>query len=101
MKQTTKNTLGCLCLVAALAIGFLAGHGLAKTRARIAVLCGPYSDDYGPALKAISEAKAKITKGDNEITHELDQAQNHIQHAQDWTQRFLGQPPAVSADLPH
>jgi len=52
-------------------------------------LCGPYSDNYRPALEAISEAKE--AKGDSDIMRELDQSQRHIEHARNRARKFMGQ----------
>lgn len=72
----------------ALIASFYSGHWLTKTGDRAAVLSGPYSDDYGPALRLVSQAKAKIATGDSSISQELDGIENHIERAQNWAYRF-------------
>ncbi len=91
MKQTIKNAICCLSLFAALGVGFVAGQWRATLQARVDVLSGPYSDDYGPALEAIATAKEKLEAGDSEITAELDRAQFHIENAQRWARSFIDQ----------
>ena len=58
----------------------------------VAMLSGPYSDNYAPALSAIAEARTKLQSGDTNVFSQLDAAQKHIEQAQQWTRRFLGQP---------
>ena len=60
-------------------------------QARVAVLSGPYSDNYGPALSAIADAKAKLQAGDTNVMEQLHTADVQIRAAQDWSRRFLGQ----------
>jgi hypothetical protein len=80
-----------IALVAGLAVGFWAGSFLAGQRARVAVLSGPYSDNYGPALSAIADAKAKLHAGDTNVIEQLETADAQIRAAQEWSRRFLGQ----------
>ncbi len=55
-------------------------------------MAGPDSDNYGPALRAIGEAKAKLQAGDTNVFKNLSEAEDQIVQAQRWTRRFLGQP---------
>jgi len=80
-----------IVFVIGLAVGFSAGSFLAGQHARSAILSGPYSDNYGPALSAIADAKAKMHAGDTNITEQLQTAETQIRAAQDWSRRFLGQ----------
>jgi hypothetical protein len=74
-----------------LVLGWFAGSFNAKQGARVAVLSGPYSDNYGPALSAIADAKAKLQAGDTNVMEQLQTADAQIRAAQDWSRRFLGQ----------
>jgi hypothetical protein len=56
------------------------------------VIAGPDSDNYGPALSAIADAKAKLRAGDTNLMEQLQTAEAEIRAAQRWTRRFLGQP---------
>jgi hypothetical protein len=78
-------------LVIGLAVGFSAGWFLAGQRACVAVRSGPYSDNYGPALSAIADAKAKLHAGDTNVMEQLQAAEAQITAAQEWSRRFLGQ----------
>src|ERR1051325_8154056 len=79
-----------IALSISLTVGFCAGSFFARLRARAAVLSGPYSDNYGPALAAIADAKAKVHGGDTKVLEPLQTAETHIQAAQTWSRRFLG-----------
>lgn len=79
-----------IALVVGLAVGFWAGSYLAGQRARGAILSGPYSDNYGPALSAIADAKAKLHAGDTNVMEQLQTAETQITAAQEWSRRFLG-----------
>jgi len=81
------------------ALAFWLGHSTATEYARVSIISGPYSDDYGPALQAIEEARKKIEKGDPAVLNELQQAEQHLQKAQTWTQVYLGRKKA-SANSP-
>jgi hypothetical protein len=83
-----KSSLG---IFAALVIGALVGWYLGRLQTRAAILSGPYSDNYGPALAAISEAKSKLQSGDTNLFEHLSAAEFQIKEAQEWSQRFLGQ----------
>ena len=72
-------------------LGALSGWYLATLRAQVAILSGPYSDNYGPAHSAITEAKAKLQTGDTNVFEQLSAAELQIEHAQRWTKRFLGE----------
>ena len=52
-------------------------------------MAGPSSDNYGPALRAISAAREKLRGDDQEARAELDKAQAQIEQAQRWTKTFL------------
>ena len=80
-----------LALLVGAAVGAPCGWLLARRQARAAVLCGPYSDNYGLALEAIAKAKAGLSPGDRAAALELGKAEAQIRQAQAWTQRFLGQ----------
>jgi uncharacterized membrane protein len=79
---------------AGLLVGIAIGVGgvwfVVRQQGRIAVLSGPYSDNYGPALSAIADAKAKLHAGDTNIIEQLQTAEIQIRAAQDWSKRFLG-----------
>jgi hypothetical protein len=72
------------------ALAFWLGHSTATEYARVSIISGPYSDDYGPALQAIEEARKKIQKGDSGVLSDLQQAEYHLQKAQSWTRVYLG-----------
>ncbi len=76
--------------------GGLIGYLIAREQARVAVLSGPYSDNYEPALLAIGEAKAKLQAGDTNVFKNLNEAEIQIMQAQRWTRRFLGQPDSAT-----
>ena len=78
-------------LLVGLAIGAAGGWFVARQQARVAILSGPYSDNYGPALSAIADAKAKLHDGDTNVMEQLKTADTQIRAAQDWSRRFLGQ----------
>ena len=79
-------------------IGAAGGYVLAWQKARAAVIGGPYSDNYPPALAAISEAKTKLQSGDTNVLENLNVAQEQIQQAQQWTTRFLGRQGHTAVD---
>src|SRR5882724_4102289 len=79
-----------LALVIGIVIGTLGGLRLATFQAQMAILAGPYSDNYEPALAAISEAKVKLQSGDTNVVKYLNSAQSEIEKAQQWSRRFLG-----------
>ncbi len=81
-----------LGVVVGLLLGALGGYFVAREQARVALIGGPYSDNYQPALAAIAEAQAKIRSGDTNVLESLNVAQDQIEQAQQWTRRFLGQP---------
>jgi hypothetical protein len=72
-------------------IGAVGGWLVAREQSRVALIGGPYSDNYQPALAAIAEAKSKIQSGDTNVVENLNVAQVQIEQAQQWTRRFLGQ----------
>jgi hypothetical protein len=78
-------------LLVGVVIGAAGGWFVARQQARVAVLSGPYSDNYGPALSAIADAKAKLHAGDTNVMEQLKTADTQIRAAQDWSRRFLGQ----------
>ena len=71
-------------------LGGLGGCFFEREQTRGALIGGPYSDDYLPALAAIDEAKAKIQSGDTNVMQQLETIRTGIEHAQRWTVRFLG-----------
>jgi 3-deoxy-D-manno-octulosonic-acid transferase len=71
-------------------IGAVCGNFLGRTSARVAVLSGPYSDNFQPALAALGEAKAKIQAGDTNVLNNLREAEAQIIQAQRWSERFVG-----------
>lgn len=79
-------------LLVGLAIGAAGGWFVARQQARVAVLSGPYSDNYGPALSAIAEAKTKLQAGDTNVMEQFQRADAQIRAAQDWSRRFLQLP---------
>jgi hypothetical protein len=83
----TAQTL--LSLIIAAAIGVLIGWFFANQRAKIAILSGPYSDNYVPALIEISRAKSKLLTGETNVMEHLDAAEFQIKAAQIWSKRFL------------
>ena len=78
-------------LLVGVVIGAAGGWFIASRQARLAVLSGPYSDNYGPALSAIADAKAKLHAGDTNVIEQLETADAQIRAAQEWSRRFLGQ----------
>ena len=77
-------------LLVGVAIGAAGGWFIARQQARVAVLSGPYSDNYGPALTAITNAQTKLQAGDTNIAQQLQTAETEIKAAQAWSRRFLG-----------
>jgi hypothetical protein len=75
----------------ALALGFWAGSSLASFQARNAVLAGPYSDSFIPAHAQLDQAITKLTAGDTNIIEHLKAADDHIERAKQWSERFIGQ----------
>ena len=73
-----------------IALAFWLGHSTATEYARVSIISGPYTDDYGPALQAIEDARRKIQRGDVTALNELQEAEYHLQKAQRWTQVYLG-----------
>jgi hypothetical protein len=78
-------------LIIGIVLGLLGGWNLDRERAIAAIIGGPDSDNYPPALAAIAEARAKIQAGDTNILTHLDEAAEEIKKAQLWTRRFIGQ----------
>jgi hypothetical protein len=74
-------------LVAGVTIGALA----ARFNARLAVLSGPYSDDYAPARTAIARATERLRTGDTNVFEDLQTADTHLSNAQRWANRFMGE----------
>lgn len=83
--------LWLLGLVLSAGLGVAAGCYVARQQTRTALIAGPYSDNYPPALAAIAEAKAKVQSGGTNVLEDLNVAQDQIEQAQQWTRRFLGQ----------
>lgn len=76
--------------IVALLIGLVLGTFVAGHWARVAVLSGPYSDNYGPARTEIAHAVAKLKAGDTNVIEHLTAADAEIERAQQWSRRFLG-----------
>ena len=91
-----KKIVWGLAFFLALFLSFWAGHRMAAWQARMAVVCGPYSDDYGPALEALDTAKAKLARGEVNVIQELDQAALHVKNARTWAEKFIGHSAAAS-----
>ena len=94
MKPVTALIL-FVTVIAAFAVGVFVGSAKTELRYKTDVLSGPYSDDFAPALAAIDSAKAKVQAGDRNIIEELNTARNHLENAQSWAERFLGEPDAA------
>lgn len=77
-------------LLIGVVIGAAGGWFVARQQARVAVLSGPYSDNYGPARSAIADAKAKLQAGDTNVTQQLQEVDTQIRAAESWSRRFLG-----------
>lgn len=69
---------------------------MATQQAKVAVFAGPYSDNYGPALTAIAEAKVRLNPGDTDVLRHLLVAEDQIRAAQRWSEWFLGHPKRTS-----
>ena len=78
-----------LSWVIAIGIGVAIGWFLANQRTRVAIISGPYSDNYGAALSELASAKAKLLTGDTNVLGHLNAAEAQINAAQQWTRRFL------------
>ncbi len=85
-----KPVISVLAILAALVVGGLVGLLWARQQVRVAVLSGPYSDNYGPARAEISRAINKLRSGDTNVIDHLSAADAQIQRAQDWASRFVG-----------
>lgn len=94
-----KNLIYGTVLVVAIVVSFMAGYSLATSKARIAVLCGPYSDNFEPALAEIAAAKAKLAKGDTNVTKELDVVEGQLRRAKAWSEKFMS-PSSKSGSAP-
>ncbi len=77
-------------LVSAFAVGFLAASFFAAQRARVAVLAGPYSDNFRPARSEIAQAVAKLRAGDTNVIEHLTAADSQIERAEQWSKHFVG-----------
>jgi hypothetical protein len=86
---TYKEVAVVFGLIAAILLAYQVGYQMAWSQARGAILAGPSSDNYGPALRAISAAREKLHGDDQEARVELDKAQAQIEQAQRWTDKFL------------
>jgi cellobiose-specific phosphotransferase system component IIA len=73
-----------------IALGAFVGAMFAKEQARVAIIAGPNSDNYGPARREIATAIEKLRSGDTNIVQHLMAADEQIRQAQQWTERFLG-----------
>lgn len=88
-----------ITLVIGLAVGFWIGSFLAGQRARVAVLAGSHSDNFGPALQALAHAKAKLRSGDTNVTQQLQAAETQIRAARDCLGVFSDKQMKVTDDL--
>ncbi|WP_309720478.1 hypothetical protein [Armatimonas sp.] len=89
MTVTYKEMAAVLGLIVAILLAYQAGYQMAWSQARGAIMAGPSSDNYGPALRAISAAREKLRGDDQEARAELDKAQAQIEQAQRCTKTFL------------
>ena len=89
MTVTYKEMAAVLGLIVAILLAYQVGYRMAWSQARGAIMAGPSSDNYGPALSAISAAREKLRGDDQEARAELDKAQAQIEQAQRWTDTFL------------
>ncbi len=86
-----KTALVIIAFLIGIVVGAMAGSFLAEQSARVAVLSGPYSDNYAPALHSITNARAKLQAGDTNVIEHLNEAEAHVREAQSWARKFLGQ----------
>jgi hypothetical protein len=86
-----KPTRTLITLLVGLGIGAASGYFLGSQRARVAVLSGPYSDNYGPARTEMAHALTKLGAGDTNVIEHLRTADAQIKQAQEWTRRYVGQ----------
>ena len=69
-------------------IGLICGYSLSSLRARRAIIEGPASENYPPALSAIADAKSKLAAGDTNVIQLLHEAESQIERARQWSRRF-------------
>ena len=86
-----KSARSVITLILGFALGALVGSFIAREQARVAVLSGPSSDNYGPARSEIAQAVTKLRAGDTNVIDHLTAADAQIRQAQQWSERFLGQ----------
>ena len=79
-----------LSLVLGVVLGAVAGSFLARERARVAILSGPYSDNYGPARAELAKATEKLRFGNTNVLEHITAADAQIEKAQNWARRFVG-----------
>ena len=79
-----------LWFVVGLVVGITVGFLFARFQARMSVLAGPYSDDYEPARRAISQATDSLRAGNTNVFEQLQTADTHLSSAQRWARRFMG-----------
>ena len=79
----TFALLGCGVL-----LGAIGGWAVSDFRSRIAVIEGPASEHYPPALAAIANAKSKLAAGDTNVMELLGEAESQIERARQWSRRF-------------
>lgn len=89
--RDVKVFLVCLGFLVAFGFGFWAGTLVGGARTRAAVLAGPLSDNYDPALTAIQSARTKLNSGDTNLFEHLDEAEAQIRNAQNWAKDFIGE----------
>jgi hypothetical protein len=79
-----------LAVLVGLIVGGVVGSFWARQQARVAVLSGPYSDNYGPARSEIAQAIDKLRAGNTNVIEHLSAADGQIRQAQEWARRFIG-----------
>lgn len=84
------KSLTFAALFIGLVIGAVGGWFVSWKQTQLAVLAGPFSDNYGTALNALAEAKAKLKSGDTDVIEHLEVAKKQLQAAQSWSARFIG-----------
>ena len=76
-------------LLSGITLGWLAGSFYTRTNFQIDVMCGAYSDYFGPARTEIQTAMTELKNGNANVTEHLEAADLWIKKSQEWTVRFL------------
>ena len=76
--------------VVAFTLGLAIGWFVAYERAQVAILSGPYSDHYDPAISDLEKAMAALDGEDAEVREHIESAQEHIVASRDWARHYLG-----------